>query len=177
MEEIKIPRVLNNEIFLLIVLSVVAIGVFVFTRHMASREQRLDAKIAAVWYERGVESMRSGDTEKAVQSFRKAIAEIGDNEKYMLALANALAAANDDAEAQQLLLRLREPDPENVEINLHLARLAAKQGAIQEAVHYYQNALYGRWSGDEATERRKVRVEFIRFLVKHGQTAWPCLSC
>lgn len=169
MEEIKIPRVLNNEIFLLVVLSVVAIGVFVFTRHMAAREQRLDARIAAVWYERGVESMRSGDTEKAIQSFRKAIAEIGDNEKYMLALANALAVANDDAEAQQLLLRLREPDPENVEINLHLARVAAKQGATQEAVHYYQNALYGRWTGDEPTERRKVRVEFIRFLVKRGQ--------
>ncbi len=171
MEEIKIPRVLNNEIFLLVVLSVVAFAVFVFTKRMASKEQVLDAKVAAIWYERGVESMRSGDTAKAIESFRKATAEIGDSQKYMLALANALAAENHASEAQQLLLRLREPDPENVEINLHLARLAANQGSVQEAVHYYQNALYGRWTGDEATERRKVRVEFIGFLVKHGQNS------
>jgi Tfp pilus assembly protein PilF len=170
-EETKIPRVLNNEILLLVALSVVAFGVFVFTRRMASKVDRLDARIATVWYERGVEAMSSGDTAEAIQSFRKATAEIGDNERYMLALANSLAAENHNAEAQQLLLRLREPDPENVEINLHLARLTAKQGKIQEAVHYYQNALYGRWTGDEATERRKVRVEFISLLLKQNQTS------
>ena len=171
MEETKIPRVLNNEILLLVALSVVAFGVFVFTRRMALKVDRLDARIATIWYDRGVEAMSSGDTAEAIQSFRKATAEIGDNEKYMLALANSLAAEDHNAEAQQLLLRLREPDPENVEINLHLARLTAKQGKIQEAVHYYQNALYGRWTGDEATERRKVRVEFISFLLKQNQTS------
>jgi tetratricopeptide (TPR) repeat protein len=166
-EEIKVPRVLNNEIVLLVTLSVVAFGVFVFTRHMAAKDARLEARIAAVWYERGVEAIRSGDTAKAVESFRKATAQIGDSQKYMLALANALAAENNDAEAQQLLLRLREPDPENVEINLHLARLAAKRGAVQEAVHYYRNALYGRWADDESVERRNMRLEFVRFLVDH----------
>jgi tetratricopeptide (TPR) repeat protein len=168
-EEIKIPRILNKEILLLAGLALVAFGVFVFTRQMAAKEQRLEAKIAAVWFERGMQYMQSGETDKAIQSFRKATADIADNQKYVMALANALAVENHDAEAQQLLLRLREPDPENAEINIQLARLAAKQGDVQEAVHYYQNALYGRWPADQLDRRRKLRIELIRFLLDHQQ--------
>jgi tetratricopeptide (TPR) repeat protein len=168
-EVVKIPRVLNKEILLLVALSLAAFGVFVFTRHMAAREQQLEAKIAAIWFERGMQYMHSGETDMAIQAFRNATADIGDNHVYVLALANALAAENHDAEAQQLLLRLRESDPENAEININLARLAAKDGEVQEAVRYYQSALYGRWSSDEASERRQLRIEFVRFLLAHQQ--------
>ena len=169
MEVIKIPRVLNKEILLLVALSLAASCVFVFTRHMAARVQQLEAKIAAVWFERGVKYMDAGETDKAIQAFRNATADMGDNHQYVLALANALAAENHDAEAQQLLLRLRESDPENAQININLARLAAKQGEVQQAVHYYQNALYRRWSADEASQRRQLRIELIRFLLAHQQ--------
>jgi tetratricopeptide (TPR) repeat protein len=165
-----IPRILNNEIFLLVVLSVVAFGVFVFTRRMAAREQQMAARVAAVWYERGEQLITSGKVEQAIQAFRRATADAPDNQKYLLALANALAAGNHDAEAQQLLLRVREPDPENAEINTYLARLAASQGKVDEAIHYYRNALYGRWEGPNALERsRQLRTELIGFLLQHQQ--------
>jgi tetratricopeptide (TPR) repeat protein len=85
-------------------------------------------------------------------------------------LANALAAGNHNAEAQQTLLRLREADPEDADINSRLARLAAKRGEVDDAVHYYQNALYGRWAGTQVDERKlQLRVELIRFLLVHQQ--------
>ena len=170
MEVRTIPRVLHNEVVLLVALSVAAFGVFVFTRHMSAREQRLEARIAAIWYERGEQFIAAGDVEKAIQAFRRATADSHDNQKYMLALANALTLGHHDAEAQQLLLQLRESDPEDAEINISLARLAAKHGDTDEAVHYYQNALYGRWSGDHVDEQRgQLRKELIHFLLRRQQ--------
>jgi tetratricopeptide (TPR) repeat protein len=165
-----VPRILNNRVFLLVLLSLAAFGVFAFTKRMATWEQQLEAGIAAVWYERGEQLVTSGKTEPAIQALRRATADARENQKYMVALANALAAGNHDAEAQQLLLQLRETDPENAEINAYLARLAANQGKVDEAIHYYQNALYGQWTGPNADERRsELRTELIGFLLKHQQ--------
>lgn len=169
MEVVKIPRILNREIVLLVALSLAAFGVFVFTRHVAAGEQRLEARIAAVWFERGMQFMRAGDIEQAIQAFRKATADTGENRRYVLALADALAAGNHVAEAQQLLLTPRESDPGDAEMNTQLARLAARQGAVQDAVHYYQSALYSNWAAGQADERRRLRIEFIRFLLAHQQ--------
>ncbi len=170
MEVRTVPRILNNRIFLLVLLTLAAFGVFAFTKRMAMWEQQLEARIAAVWYERGEQLITSGKTEPAIQALRRATTDARENQKYMLALANALAAGNHDAEAQQLLLQLREADPENAEINTYLARLAANQGKVDEAIHYYQNALYGQWTGPNADERRReLRTELIGFLLKHQQ--------
>jgi tetratricopeptide (TPR) repeat protein len=165
----RINRILNNEIVLLTALSLAAIGVFIFTRHMAAHEKQLSTKIAAVWYDRGIHFLQAGDTDKAIQSFRSATANVENDPKYTLALANALAAENHTQEAQSLLFRLREADPENPEVNLSLARLAAQHGDAQEAVRYYENALYGRWPDDRREQRRQVRLELVRFLLAHQQ--------
>lgn len=169
MELPRISRILNNEIVLLAALSVGAVGVFIFTRHMAAHERQLSRKIAAVWFERGVEYMQAGETDKAVASFRSATANVENDPKYVLALANALAVENHTPEALRLLLRLRDSDPENPDVNLSLARLAAQQGEVQEAVRYYQSALYGRWPNDRLDQRRQVRLELVRFLLAHQQ--------
>ncbi len=169
MEEIKTPRIQNKEILLLIGLSVLTFGAFVFTRHMAVLEQNLEARIAAFWYERGMEYMQSGNTGRAIQAFRKATADLSDNQQYTVALADALAAEGHVAEAQQLLSRLRDSDPGNVDINTRLARLTAKLGNVQEAEHYYQSALYANWSPSQSGARRKLRIEFIHFLLAHQQ--------
>jgi len=165
----RINRILNNEIVLLAALSVAAVAVFIFTRHMAEGVQQLNRRIAAVWFERGVEYMQVGETAKAVQSFRRATANVENDPKYTLALANALAAENYTAQAERLLSRLREADPENPDVNLSLARLAARQGEVQEAMRYYENALYGRWPNDRLDQRRQVRLELVRFLLAHQQ--------
>ena len=170
MEERAIPRILNNEVVLLVALSVAAFGVFGFTRTMAARQQRMEARIAAIWYEQGEQFIAGGQVEKAIQAFRKATANAADDQQYALALANALAAGNHDSEAEQLLLQLRESDPEDAQINISLARLAAKRGDADRAVHYYQNALYGRWTGDQAQEQQvQLRNELIRLLLQRRQ--------
>ena len=53
MDEASTYRVLNREIFLLIALSVGAVGVYAFTKSMAAKEQQMDARIAAISYEEG----------------------------------------------------------------------------------------------------------------------------
>jgi tetratricopeptide (TPR) repeat protein len=164
------PRILNKEIFLLVTLALVAVAVFVFTKTMAAREQRMEVRISRIWYEKGQQYLSSGNIEKAIQAFRRATSGTRFNQKYALVLADALATGNHDAEAQELLLRLRESDPENSEINIYLARLASKLGETSDAVRYYQNALYGRWSGMQIdVRRRQLRVELVRFLLAHHQ--------
>ena len=169
-DEAATYRVLNREILLLIALAVGAMGVFAFTKRMAAKEQQMDARIAAISYEEGQRQFSSGQIEKAIDSFRKATTDALRDRTYALALANALATGNHDAEAQQTLLRLREANPEDAEINSQLARLAAKRGESDDAVHYYQNALYGRWDGTQVDERKlQLRVELIHFLLGHQQ--------
>ena len=65
MELPRISRILNNEIVLLAAFSVGAVGVFIFTRHMAAHERQLRRRIAAVWFERGMQYMQAGETGKA----------------------------------------------------------------------------------------------------------------
>lgn len=170
MHEGETPRILNKEIFLLATLALVAFGVFVFTKTMAAREQQMEVQIGRIWYEQGQRYIASGKTEQAIQAFRRAIAGTRYNQKYALALADALATGNHNAEAQELLLRLRESDPENAEINIYLARLASKQGEVSDAVRYYQNALYGRWTGVQIdVRRRQLRIELIHFLLERQE--------
>lgn len=159
-------RIVHRDILLLVVLSATAVALFLFTRAMATKQRQMDARVAAAWFRKAEGQVRAGDMERAIESFRKAASNDRDNREYVVALANALAAAGHNEEARQALLRLRESLPENAEINLYLARLAAKRGDVAEAVRYYHNALYGLWTGSEVDrERRKVRVELIHFLL------------
>lgn len=166
----KTVRIFDREILLLMALAVAAFGIFVFTKMMATRERQMESRIARDWYERGQQSMASGKNETAIADFRSAFASALNNQEYALTLADALATASHDAEAEQLLRRLRESDPENAEINTDLARLLAKHGEISDAVRYYQNALYGRWAGSQIDVRRRhLRVELVGFLITHGE--------
>jgi tetratricopeptide (TPR) repeat protein len=70
------------------------------------------------------------------------------------------------------LLKLRESSPENGEINLELARMAAKMGDVPEAVRYYHNALYGVWPDRDSPldqRLRDVRAELIELLIEDGE--------
>jgi tetratricopeptide (TPR) repeat protein len=147
-----------------------AVGIFLFTRAMAGKERELDTRVGATWFRAGQQQLQAGDLERTIASFRKATASDRENRTYSLALANALARAGHNPEARQILLNLREATPEDAEINLQLARLAAKRGDIEEAVRYYRNALYGLWTGTRIDEqRRDVRLELIQFLLDHNQ--------
>jgi tetratricopeptide (TPR) repeat protein len=161
-------RIIHRDILLLVLLTAIAVVLFLFTRAMAAKEREMDARVAAAWFAKGEEQVRAGDMGNAIDSFRKSTNGDHENRTYVLALANALAAAGHSEEAHQALLRLRESSPENAEINLHLARLAAKRGDVAEALRYYHNALYGLWTGSETDQDpQEVRVELIHFLLDH----------
>lgn len=142
------------------------------TRSIAARNRTRNVEIGNIWFRQGQQQLRAGNTPEAIDSFRNATTNDHDNANYTLALAAALAAEDHIEEARQALLRLRASAPESGEINLNLARLAAKENKMPEAVRYYHNALYGAWPPDQmATQRTKVRAELVRFLLAAGDNS------
>jgi tetratricopeptide (TPR) repeat protein len=163
-------REIHKDIVLLVLLSLLAVGLFLAAKAMATSEKRMEERVAGIWYLRGSSQLSSGNVESAIDSFRRAITGDRANRKFTLALANALSTGNHPLEAREALLRLRESDPEDAEINLSLAKLEANSGNLPDAVHFYQNALYGQWTGSHVDERRQqVRLELIHLLLDHNQ--------
>ena len=166
MSEEETVRILRRDMLLLSVIAACAVGLFLVTKSVAAREGEIESRVAAIWFQDGERKLSAGEIDEAIDSFRKATGIDRENRRYVMALADALAAGNHNIEAQQALLRLREQDPTNAEVNLRLARLAAKSGDVSEAVLYYHSSLDGMWKGpDVASRRRNVRKELIDFLI------------
>jgi Tfp pilus assembly protein PilF len=165
-----VSRIIRHEIVRLLLLCGIATLAFFFTRAAANSNRATQAKTAAFWYQKGRLALLSKDGESALESFRKATAYDHNNRTYQLALADALEASHEDEQARQLLLRLREATPEDPTINLQLARLVGRTNNVAAAARYYHSALYGVWTGENAeSERQKVRIELIRFLLAHRE--------
>jgi thioredoxin-like negative regulator of GroEL len=158
----------HRENVLLVLLSAIAVAGFLLTRTAAAHTRGMRLRDAAAWFETGQRRMVAGNPDAATEALRHAAAIDRDNTRYLLALANALSAAHHVDETRQVLLRLREREPEDPEINIHLARLEAGEQRVPDAVRYYQSALYGRWNPDAFEARRKLRLEMIHFLLAHG---------
>lgn len=163
-------RAVHRDLILLLLLCTIAIATFVFTRFVAGMNERAEARVGDIWFQQGEQELADHRYEPAIESFRKARARDRDKREYVLALASALQFANHNDEARQALLHIREVAPENAEINLSLARLAAKRQDVTEALRYYHNALYGLWTGSRVDQqRRDVRIELVNFLLDHQQ--------
>src|SRR6188768_4254572 len=108
----------RREVLALIVLSVLAIGVFLGTRLIAKWEQQRSLADAAAWYARGMSSFESHQNEEAVTALRRAYATNRKSRQYAIALAHALSASGFPDDATRVLLTLREATPEDPEINL-----------------------------------------------------------
>jgi len=159
----------HREVVVLMVLSAAVVAGFLLTRAVAGVNHRLRLDDAAAWYDSGQRQLTGSNIEAAIQSLRHATAIDRDNRRYRLALAAALAADRQDVSARQVLLGVRESTPEDPDVNVQLARLAARQDDVAGAVQYYQNALHGSWRIDQGDARRQVRVELIRYLLAHDQ--------
>ena len=107
----------------------------------------------------------AGKVDDAIDSLRRAAVRDRNDKRYALALAHALALNGEDDAARGALLTLRESAPEDPDINLQLARLAAGQPDVTDALRFYHNALYAPWPVDQADARRRVRFELIAFLL------------
>ena len=158
----------HREIVVLAVLVAIAVVAFVVTRRFAASNEALRRRDAATWYVSGQQALERRDLDTAVTALRRATARNPDAVTYRLALAQALTVAQQDDAARQLLLGLREVQPEDSETNLRLARLEGRRGDTAAAGRYYEAAVLGLWKGEQRLARRQVRTEFIQFLLSHG---------
>jgi len=121
------------------------------------------------WFSRGVENLRGDRADTAIRDFRTALVYEPDSSQYRLYLAQALMRAGRFEESRTYLLNLWENEPGNGQVNLELARLAARRNDTAEAYRFYRNAIYGVWQTDPTARRRATRLELCEFLVKAGQ--------
>jgi tetratricopeptide (TPR) repeat protein len=166
---------IHHEILQLFVLILIAIAAFFATRAVAASNRNMSLRDAAAWYQRGERALDEGRVSDAIEAFRRAAVRDRHAKMYVLALARALARNRDDDAARGVLSTLRESEPEDAEINLELARLAARRDDVTEALRFYHNALYAPWPAELIDARRDVRLEFIRFLLAHNQSG-PALA-
>lgn len=160
---------IRHEAWQLAALVVLAIVAFFVTRSVAASNREMSLRDAAEWYRRGQAALAERRVDDAVDDFRRATVRNRTDRPYVLALAHALALKHDDEAARAALLSVREASPEDPEINLELARLAAGRDDVTEASRFYHNALYAPWAVESSEERRSVRLELVQFLLTHHQ--------
>jgi len=151
---------------------------FVATAFVVRFYHQTQRSLARHWYAAGEAALAARNPADAVQDIRTALVysrENGDrtgaSERYEFELARALAAQGSIDESRAYLLAAVERAPGNAEVNLELARLAARHDQVEEASRYYNAAIFGAWQGNAAEQRREARTEYANFLLAHGETS------
>ena len=152
-------------------LFIIAIIAFVGVNHLVVRFREQQKALARHMFRRAESEITAGNRERAIDSFRVAVALDRGNDQYQLNLARALRDTGRTEESRSYLLSLWESQPEDSAINLALARLAARQNSVDDALRYYHNATYGVWRTNADSQRRAAQFELIDFLL--GRNALP----
>ena len=162
--------VVHRDITLLVALALLTAIGFAGTQWVAASNREMHRDDAVQWFERAQHALDEGRIPDAVAALRRATAEDPDDGEYRLALASALAQVGISGEARQILLTLRESQPEDPDINLRLARLeVANDSGLNDTIRYYQMAIAGLWADEDHDTRRRVRIELIRLLLAQGE--------
>jgi tetratricopeptide (TPR) repeat protein len=161
------PRIYSRElVFLLCVFAlIVMVSLTAFFSRMYHRQAHT---LADRWFTQGERDMQAGNISAALTDYRNTLAYNPYNTRFQFSLAKALAAAGHYDEARAYLLNLLSESPGRGEVNLELARIAAHNGSIADAVRYYQGAIYGEWDADPIETRWQIRRELCEFLLNHG---------
>jgi tetratricopeptide (TPR) repeat protein len=167
----ELPRIVHRELVLLLVLSAVAGGAYVFTQAAATATDARTLADAAAWYERGQTRLAEGRSAEAITALRRAVARDPERWDYARRLAEALAADGQTAPARQALLQWRLRRPDDVDVNLQLARLEARVGDATAGIGYYESALYGHWDVGAQAARQALRREVIAYLLSRDETS------
>ena len=160
---------LANEVPKLILLVAVTVAAFLGTRTMAARERAQQVRDAEAWYSRGQQALAAQDLTGATADFRRASSQDRSNRVYAIALARVLADRGELESSARVLIALRERIPEDPDVNLQLARIEARQGEADAAVHYYRSALSSPWP--DRKRPFEVRLELSQFLLDQHQPA------
>lgn len=150
---------------LITALVLVAAALFVLTHLAAASFQAKQDELARQWFERGEMEFRAARVLPAIDDYRNALAYSHQNSRYRLRLAEALEGAGRMREARAYLLALWDEQPGDGKVNLQLARLASRDADENNAVRYYQGAIYGIWEENPEQERRNARMELVNFLI------------
>ncbi len=153
----------------LIFCAVLLIALFTVTGFLTRAFHLKQQAIAADWYERGNAALAAGHSRDARDDYRNALIFEPQNTAFQLHLAQALMAYGQPDQSRAYLLNLLTQFPGDGEVNLELARLAAQDGAVAAATHYYHGAIYGAWDSSPVESRRAARLELCQFLIKHGE--------
>ena len=114
-ENQSIYRYIHREIVILAVLIVVTVALFAGTRRLAASNDTMRRQDARAWYESGLTALRDGHLDTAVADLRRAATKNSDTPAYRLALARALMTGRQDDAARQVLLELREREPDDAD--------------------------------------------------------------
>src|SRR6202789_339936 len=172
------PRIFSRELVLL--LCVLALLVLLAVSALFSRlshrtvHTRADAMFAQGDADEQAARQMAGEAKTAqlklaLTDYRNALAYNPSNPLFQFHLARALAAARRDDEARSYLLNLLSESPGSGEVNLELARIAARTNSMADAMRYYQGAIYGEWPSDPIAMRWQVRQELCETLLQRGQ--------
>ncbi len=153
-------------LFVLVVLAIA--GLWAVAHYITDAYAARQRALAREWYDRGESEMRAARLVPAIADLRTALAYSHEDPAVRLKLAEALAAANRLQQAGAYLRALWEQQPGNANVNLELARLAARQHDYVHALRYYHGAIYGVWEDNAIVRRRDARLELIEFLLGEG---------
>jgi tetratricopeptide (TPR) repeat protein len=157
----------SREAFLFMSLVLLLLA-FVFTAFVTRMYHRRVHTLADSWFLKGEASYRSGDAAAALTNYRNALVYAPNNPQFQFHLAQALAGTGHGEEARSYLFNLLSESPGSGEVNLELARIAARQGSMPESLRYYHGAIYGVWDSDPIAMRWKLRRELSEYLLDHG---------
>lgn len=127
------------------------------------------SQLSRDWAREGDRELAGGNAQRAIQEYRDALAYDGKNTTYQLHLAQALSQVGETDEARAYLLHLWTEAPGDGVVNLELARLSARAGAVDEALRYFHDAIYGVWDLDPEQRRREARLELIGMLLRQNR--------
>src|ERR1700690_1902813 len=160
------PHVYSRDIvFLTTILLLLAMVVFTaFATRMYHRKYHV---LGDEWFAKGDASFRSGDAASALSDYRNALLYNPGNPAFQFHLAQALGGTGRDEEARAYLTSLLSESPGSGQINLELARIAARAGSksMPEALRFYHAAIYGVWDTDPIATRWQIRREFCDYLL------------
>jgi tetratricopeptide (TPR) repeat protein len=142
---------------------------FVITGFVVRRYHATQTALGGHWYQKGEAALKANQPLEAVDAFHTALVYSRDNSTYQMRLAEALVRSNRLGEAEVYLRSLWVREPGDSTVNLELARLAARQGDVPEALRYYHNAIFGFWESDPLIHRRDTRLELCNFLLSRGE--------
>lgn len=161
------PRILSRELVLLLcVLALVAM--LALTALFSRLYHRKVHTLADAMFAQGEADEQAGRINAALTDFRTTLAYNPSNPLFQFHLAKALSAAGRGEEARSYLLNLLSESPGSGEVNLELARIAARNNSMADAMRYYQGAIYGEWDADPIGMRWRVLRELCEFLLSRG---------